>query len=113
MAARREAPIVDAALSDEPVQRRRRNQKLEAVAFDVGQDRPVTTPAISYLVCANQRSGTEVLCRALSDTGIAGHPEEYFLAEDPSRLPDWRFWEEGPYATAHGVTDRESYVELV
>jgi len=36
---------------------------------------------MSYLVCANQRSGTELLCRALAATGVAGRPQEYFLAE--------------------------------
>jgi LPS sulfotransferase NodH len=53
---------------------------------------------MSYLVCASQRSGTELLCRGLAATGVAGCPQEYFLAEDPAKLPDWHFWEEGPYA---------------
>jgi len=71
-------------------------------------------PDRSYLVCANQRSGSTMLCEALSGTGLAGHPEEYFLAADPEALPDWRFWEDGsPFAIEHGVHDRRSYVELV
>jgi LPS sulfotransferase NodH len=53
---------------------------------------------MSYPVCASPRSGTELLCRGLAATGVAGCPREYFLAEDPAKLPDWRFWEEGPYA---------------
>jgi LPS sulfotransferase NodH len=66
------------------------------------------------LVCANQRSGSTLLCEALSGTGIAGHPEEYFLAADPAALTDWRFWEDGsPFAVEHGVHDRRSYLELV
>ena len=68
---------------------------------------------MSYLVCASQRSGTELLCRGLAATGVAGRPQEYFLAEDPAKLPDWRFWEEGPYAAGHDVSDRESYLTLV
>ena len=28
-------------------------------------------------------------------------------------MPDWRFWEEGPYAAGHDVSDRESYLALV
>jgi LPS sulfotransferase NodH len=68
---------------------------------------------VSYLVCANPRSGTELLCRCLAATGVAGRPQEYFLAEDPAKLPDWRFWEEGPYAAGHDVSDRESYLSLV
>jgi LPS sulfotransferase NodH len=49
----------------------------------------------------------------LADIGIAGRPEEYFLAEDPVKLPHWRFREEGPYGLVHGVTDREEYLDLV
>jgi trehalose 2-sulfotransferase len=64
-------------------------------------------------VCANLRSGTELLCRCLAATGVAGRPQEYFLAEDPAKLPDWGFWEEGPYAAGHDVRDRESYLALV
>ncbi|HEX9040422.1 MAG TPA: Stf0 family sulfotransferase [Trebonia sp.] len=68
---------------------------------------------MSYLVCASQRSGTELLCRGLAATGVAGRPQEYFLAEDPAKLPDWGFWEEGPYAAGHDVGGRESYLALV
>jgi trehalose 2-sulfotransferase len=73
----------------------------------------VELPRVSYLVCASQRSGTELLCRCLAATGVAGCPQEYFLAEDPAKLPDWRFWEDGPMAAGHNVTDRESYLTLV
>jgi trehalose 2-sulfotransferase len=34
--------------------------------------------ALSYLICATPRSGSTLLCAALDDTGIAGHPEEHF-----------------------------------
>jgi len=68
---------------------------------------------MSYLVCASQRSGTEPLCRCLAATGIAGCPQEYFLAEDPAKLLDWRFWEQGPLAAGENVTGRESYLALV
>jgi trehalose 2-sulfotransferase len=47
----------------------------------------VQWPELSYLVCASQRSGTELLCRGLAATGVAGCPREYFLAEDPAKLP--------------------------
>jgi hypothetical protein len=61
-----------------------------------GDDGRVELPKVSYLVCASPRSGTELLCRGLAATGVAGCPREYFLAEDPAKLPDyWRFWEEG------------------
>ena len=78
-----------------------------------GNDGRVEPPTSSYLVCASPRSGTELLCRCLAATGVAGCPQEYFLAEDPARLPEWRFWEEGPFAAGHDVADRESYLSLV
>jgi LPS sulfotransferase NodH len=45
------------------------------------------TPALSYLVCATPRSGSTLLCHLLDQTGIAGHPEEYFEALQHSGLP--------------------------
>jgi trehalose 2-sulfotransferase len=41
----------------------------------------------SYLVCATPRSGSTLLCRTLDQTGVAGHPEEYFEALRHSGLP--------------------------
>jgi trehalose 2-sulfotransferase len=38
----------------------------------------LSEPALSYLICATPRSGSTLLCAALDDTGIAGHPEEHF-----------------------------------
>jgi trehalose 2-sulfotransferase len=46
-----------------------------------------TTPMLSYLVCATPRSGSTLLCHALDETGVAGHPEEYFEALRRSGLP--------------------------
>jgi LPS sulfotransferase NodH len=34
----------------------------------------------SYLVCASPRSGSTLICHALTETGVAGKPEEYFEA---------------------------------
>jgi LPS sulfotransferase NodH len=54
------------------------------------------------------------LSRALSDTGIAGHPNEYFLTGPPEAFaPGWTFWEDGPFARQHGVTQREDFLQLV
>jgi LPS sulfotransferase NodH len=44
-------------------------------------------PTLSYLVCATPRSGSTLLCQLLDETGIAGHPEEYFEALQHSGLP--------------------------
>lgn len=75
----------------------------------------MTAPERSYLVCANQRSGSNLLCRALSDTGLAGYPEEYFLDGPPEGFPaGFQFWEDGIYADQHGgVASRSEYLELV
>jgi LPS sulfotransferase NodH len=45
------------------------------------------TPTLSYLVCATPRSGSTLLCDLLDQTGLAGHPEEYFEALRHSGLP--------------------------
>lgn len=47
----------------------------------------MTQPMLSYLVCATPRSGSTLLCRALDQTGVAGHPKEYFEALLRSGLP--------------------------
>ena len=71
-------------------------------------------PDRSYLICANARSGSTLLSRALSDTGIAGHPDEYFLTGPPEAFaPGATFWEDGPLARNHGVTGREEFLQLV
>ena len=44
-------------------------------------------PSHSYLVCATPRSGSTLLCHLLDQTGLAGHPEEYFEALRHSGLP--------------------------
>lgn len=69
------------------------------------------SPARSYLVCGNQRSGTTLLCGALKRTGCAGQPDEYFLAAEPS-LP-MSYWEEGPFAPTSGARTREAYLDHV
>jgi LPS sulfotransferase NodH len=44
-------------------------------------------PQRSYLVCATPRSGSTLVCHALSETGVAGRPEEYFEALRHSGRP--------------------------
>src|SRR3954451_787381 len=44
-------------------------------------------PVLSYLVCATPRSGSTLLCHLLDQTGLAGHPEEYFEDLRHSRRP--------------------------
>lgn len=44
-------------------------------------------PHLSYLICATPRSGSTLLCEALTNTGIAGQPEEYFQTLKETGLP--------------------------
>lgn len=44
-------------------------------------------PCRSYLICATPRSGSTLLCEALTNTAIAGHPQEYFEALKSTGLP--------------------------
>ena len=83
------------------------------VACALPQRRCYQSPILGTALRASSNAGTELLCRGLAATGVAGRPREYFLAEDPARLPDWRFWEEGPFAAGHDVSGRESYLSLV
>ena len=41
----------------------------------------------SYLVCSTPRSGSTLVCQALSQSGVAGRPEEYFEALRHSGRP--------------------------
>ena len=67
-----------------------------------------------YLVCANTRCGSTLLSRALSDTDIAGRPDEYFLTGPPEAFPPGEtHWEDGPLARRHGVAEREQFLRLV
>ena len=44
-------------------------------------------PGVPYIVCATPRSGSTLLCRALTATGVAGYPEEYFEARAATGRP--------------------------
>jgi trehalose 2-sulfotransferase len=44
-------------------------------------------PDRSYIVCATPRSGSTLVCHALTETGVAGRPEEYFEALRHSGRP--------------------------
>ncbi len=47
-------------------------------------------PRISYLICSTPRSGSTLLGEALTNTGLAGEPREYFLRSDePVYARDW------------------------
>ena len=67
---------------------------------------------MSYLVCASQRSGTELLCRGLAATGVAGLPPGVLPRRGSGQDAGLALLEEGPYAAGHDVSDRESYLTL-
>lgn len=43
-------------------------------------------PTTSYFICTTPRTGSNLLCEVLRDTGVAGNPEEYFWDD---ALPAW------------------------
>ncbi len=47
----------------------------QLVESPVGWERP---PSLSCVICSMPRSGSHLLGCALEDTGLAGHPQEYF-----------------------------------
>ena len=58
------------------------------------------------MVCATQRSGSTLLCRLLSETGVAGHPQEYFEATaETGRPPHPGDFLDGLPATGMGIRD--------
>jgi LPS sulfotransferase NodH len=73
----------------------------------------VRRPTSCYLIGANQRSGTHLLCQALADTGLAGRPDEFFLSVDEAAMPDFGTWEDGPFGVALRATDRADYLDRV
>ena len=44
-------------------------------------------PWLSYLICSTPRSGSTLLCEAMSNTEIAGRPEEYYQQRKKTGLP--------------------------
>ena len=67
-----------------------------------------------YLICAKRAVRVHALSRALSDTGLAGHPDEYFVTGPPEafhRGPP--FGKPGLLARHHGVDEREEFLRLV
>lgn len=70
----------------------------------------MSEPTTSYLMCATPRTGTHLLCFALTDLGIAGAPAEYLIDFDH---PTWTFWEKGPFAQANGATTRDEFLDVV
>ncbi|WP_424970162.1 Stf0 family sulfotransferase [Dinoroseobacter sp. S76] len=39
---------------------------------------PMSNPARAYILCTSPRSGSTLLCRMLTATGVAGHPNSHF-----------------------------------
>lgn len=59
-------------------------------------------PTSSYFICFTQRSGSNLLCESLADTGVAGRPREYFNNWDAaaSETPWVEDWKNRPFGEA-------------
>lgn len=72
-------------------------------------------PELSYLICSTQRTASTLLCQMLTDTGIAGAPDEFFFYILNAPRPPWNEWLRDPtnidifykqmedYTTTNGV----------
>src|SRR5579862_2436407 len=50
-----------------------------------------SSPAATYLICTNPRSGSWLLSEGLTATGVAGNPREWFnIAEEQRHRAQWR-----------------------
>lgn len=58
------------------------------------------SPRLSYLICATPRSGSNLLCEALGNTGLAGVPGEYF-------------WDEAHWTRKWGTASYSDYLHEV
>ena len=63
--------------------------------------------SVSYLICAIQRSGSFLLCEALTNSRIGGVPQEYFHFQSGPEF------EHCPWARENGVSTRQEYLELI
>ena len=77
-------------------------------------------PYSSYLICATPRSGSTLLCEALTNTGVAGFPKEYFETLKDTGLPRrpqeyFETWDNSEIAELLGEYSQfnEESVELV
>ena len=65
-------------------------------------------PTISYLICTTPRSGSNLLCEALAETGVAGKPGEFFWRDfQPAWSKEWAVSDPSDYlhkAIDHGST---------
>lgn len=66
-------------------------------------------PTRSYIICAMPRSGTHLLGEALTNTGIAGKPDEYFICDHNGRLPN----EVGHVAATYGQMTLSEFRDFV
>jgi LPS sulfotransferase NodH len=50
-----------------------------------------TTPAVTYIICTNPRSGSWMLSEGLASTSVAGNPREWFnILEEQQHRARWR-----------------------
>lgn len=66
-------------------------------------------PDVSYVICTTPRSGSHFLGEALSNTQVAGKPDEYFICDDKGRLEN----ETGNMAGVYGRMSLEEFRDIV
>jgi LPS sulfotransferase NodH len=70
--------------------------------------------SVHYFVCMVQRTGSNMLCEALSHTGLAGKPGEYFVpAFESAVVHGHAGFEDSSWAREHGITAFPQFVEAV
>ena len=74
-------------------------------------------PALTaYLVCMVQRCGSNALCEALSRTGVAGRPTEYFTPPFPDAEAlghTMAGFEHSSWAREHGAASLQEFISVV
>src|SRR3712207_8314971 len=73
--------------------------------------RPPRSTLFPYTSLFRSRSGSTLLCQLLDQTGIAGHPEEYFEALRHSGVPR-RPHEYFDPARHHNIIERLAFREM-
>jgi len=53
-------------------------------------EKPPIEPYSQIVVCATQRSGSTMVCEDITNSGILGKPEEWFLSWNPEQKKDWQ-----------------------
>lgn len=71
---------------------------------------------VSYLICGTQRTGSNVLCEALTLSGVAGHPTEHFVPPFPGSQAlghEYAGFERSAWARRRGIESFPAFFDAV